>query len=186
MTEILDPQQLADRLQIHVDQVRKLTAEGRIPHLPIGPRMTRYNFAEVCDALRVVQHTDDDAVDQFAAALRKRLAEKREEGRNGWETTSVDDLCLKLLRSIADGDPIDVGNYAMMINALGGGTEHALNPQSLDALLYEIRSDYRLIPCKAVEQWNLIAEAARALLRAWSDEDGAIKPAMERLAKELG
>lgn len=184
MPEILDRDQLAERLQVHPDQVTKMTREGRIPYLQIGPRLTRYNFDDVCAALRVAQHPDDDAVDTFAGRLRARMAEKREQGREGWESAGVDELGLKLLRSIADGDPIDVGNYAMMIDTLGGGTETVLD-KHLDTVLYEIRSPFRVVPCDAVEQWNNIAEAARGVISAWQSEDGLIKPAIERLAKEL-
>lgn len=184
MTEILDAKQLADRLQIHADQVRKMTADGRIPHLSISPRITRYNLDDVCAALRVAQHPDDDAVDTFAQVLRKRMAEKREEGREGWEHSDLDELGLKLLRSLADGNPVDVGNYAMMIANLGGGTEHVIE-KHVDTVLFEVRSAFRLIPCQAVEQWNRIAEEARRLMHAYQDEDGDIKPAMNALIKEL-
>lgn len=177
MPEILTRDQLADRLQIHPDQVTKLTAEGRIPHMPIGPRLTRYNLDDVCAALRVAQHPDDDAVDTFADRLRARMAEKREQGREGWETASIDDLCLKLLRSIADGDPIDVGNYAMMIDALGGGTEHVID-RWLTQLLYERRTGLTLVR-------EEVLAAAAAVTEAWRDEDADVKPALERLAKEL-
>lgn len=184
MPEILDAKQLADRLQIHPDQVRKMTAERTIPHLAIGPRLTRYNLDDVIAALRVTQHPDDDAIDAFAAELRKRMTDKREQGRNGWEHCDLDDLGLKLLRSIADGNPIDVGNYAMMISTLGGGTEHVLQKHT-DTVLYEFRLGLRVIPENAVEAWNRIAEAARAAVRDWQSEDAPLKPAMERLAKEL-
>lgn len=177
MTEILDTQQLAERLQISADQVRKLTSEGRIPHLAIGPRLTRYNLDEVCAALRVAKHPDDDAVDQFADRLRERMAEKRDEGRGGWEQCDLDDLGLKLLRSIVDGDPIDVGNYAMMIATLGGGTENVLD-RWLGQILYERHTGLVLVRGEVVD-------AAQGVLAAWQDEDGAIKPAMERLGKEL-
>lgn len=184
MPEILDSQQLADRLQVNVKQVQTLTAERKIPHIAVGPRTVRYNLDDVIAALRVTQHPDDDAIDAFAAELRKRMTEKREQGRNGWEHCDVDELGLKLLRSIADGDPIDVDNYAMMISTLGGGTEHVLQKHT-DTVLYEFRLGLRVIPEQAVEQWNNIAEAARRVLAAWQDENGSIKPALERLAKEL-
>lgn len=177
MPEILDRDQLAERLQVHPDQVTKLTREGRIPHMPIGPRLIRYNFDDVCAALRVAQHPDDDAVDTFAGKMCARMSEKRDQGREGWESVGVDDLGLKLLRSIADGDPIDVGNYAMMIDALGGGTEHVLG-QWLSQLLYERRTGLVLVR-------NEVVDAAQGVLVAWQSEDGAIKPAMERLVKEL-
>lgn len=177
MTEILDAQQLAERLQISTEQVRKLTSEGRIPRLVMGPRLTRYNLDEVCDALRVASHPDDDAIDRFADRLRERMAQKREEGRGGWEQCDEHDLGLRLLRSIADGDPIDVGNYAMMIATLGAGTEHVLNTH-LAKVLYEQHSPYALVK-------GGLVEAAKAALAAWLDENGAIKPAMDRLAREL-
>lgn len=177
MSEILDRDQLAERLQVHPDQVAKLTREGRIPHMPIGPRLTRYNFDDVCAALRVAQHPDDDAVDTFAGRMRARMSEKRDQGREGWESAGVDELGLKLLRSIADGDPIDVGNYAMMIDTLGGGTEHVLS-QFLAQFLYERRTGLVLVRGEVVD-------AAQGALAAWQSEDGLIKPAMERLAKEL-
>lgn len=177
MPEILDRDQLAERLQIHPDQVTKMTREGRIPYLQIGPRLTRYSFDDVCAALRVAQHPDDDAVDTFAGRLRARMAEKRDQGREGWESVGVDELGLKLLRSIADGDPIDVGNYAMMIDTLGGGTEHVLSTW-LQQLLHERRTGLSLVRDEVVD-------AAQGVLTAWQSEDGPIKPAMERLAKEL-
>lgn len=177
MTEILDTQQLAERLQISADQVRKLTSEGRIPHLAIGPRLTRYNLDEVCAALRVAKHPDDDAVDQFADRLRERMAEKRDEGRDGWEQCDLDDLGLKLLRSIVDGDPIDIGNYAMMIATLGGGTENALD-RWLGQILYERYP--RLVLVRAD-----VMTAVDGVIAAWYDESGAVGPAMGRLVKEL-
>lgn len=185
MTEILDVKQLADRLQIHADQVRKMTADGRIPHLSISPRITRYNLEDVCAALRVAQHPDDDAVDTFAQALRKRMAEKREEGREGWEHSDLDELGLKLLRSLADGNPVDVGNYAMMIANLGGGTEHVIE-QHVDTVLFEVRSAFRLIADKDLQAFDSIRTAALRLVTDWLNEDGDIKPAMNALIKELG
>lgn len=178
MTEILDAKQLADRLQVSLEQVRKMTTDGRIPHLSVGPRLIRYNLEDVCAAIRVAQHPDDDAVDTFAAELRRRMAEKRQQGREGWEGCPVDELGLKLLRSIADGDPIDVGNYAMMISALGGGTEHILSLW-LPRLLHERETGMTL--CREGVQ-----EAAQAVVAAWASETGSIGPAIEDLAKELG
>lgn len=183
-TEILTRDQLAERLQVNIEQISKLTADGRIPHIVIGPRLIRYDLGDVCRALRVAKHPDDDAVDTFAEQLRKRMAEKRDQGRGGWQETDIDTLQLKLLRSIVEGDPIDVGNYAMMIATLGGGTEHAVD-RHIDTVLYETHSAYRLSTCVAIEQWNLIREAAGRVYAAWADEDGSIKEPMERLGKEL-
>ncbi|WP_197523696.1 hypothetical protein [Agrobacterium vitis] len=64
-------------------------------------------------------HADDIAVDRFAAAMKEKLAKKRLEGRSGWEDK---DDCSQLFISqllrehVEKGDPIDVGNFAMMLH----------------------------------------------------------------------
>jgi len=63
-------------------------------------------------------HPDDQAVDAFAVAMKAKLAKKRGEGRSGWEDKSqCTNLHLsKLLHEhVAKGDPVDVGNFAMML-----------------------------------------------------------------------
>ena len=115
--------------------------------------------------------------DISAEDLRRRMAEKREQGREGWETCSVDELGLKLLRSIMDGDPIDVGNYAMMISALNGGTEHVLS-MWLAQVLHERHTGLTI--CREGLQ-----DAAEAAVRAWESETASIGGAMGDLAKVL-
>ncbi|CDN52501.1 Hypothetical protein RG1141_CH01360 [Neorhizobium galegae bv. officinalis bv. officinalis str. HAMBI 1141] len=64
-------------------------------------------------------HPDDIAVDRFAAAMKAKLARKRDEGRGGWEDK---DECSQLFLSqllrehVEKGDPLDVGNLAMMLH----------------------------------------------------------------------
>jgi hypothetical protein len=64
-------------------------------------------------------HPDDLAVDRFAAAMKAKLAEKRDEGRGGWDDK---DDCSQLFLSqllrehVEKGDPLDVGNFAMMLH----------------------------------------------------------------------
>lgn len=68
-------------------------------------------------------HPDDLAVDRFALAMKEKLAQKRAEGRGGWDNPdecSVEWLSELLIRHIEKGDPIDVGNFAMMIHQRGG------------------------------------------------------------------
>lgn len=63
-------------------------------------------------------HPDDQAVDRFAAALKVKLAQKRAEGRGGWDDKSAcphDRLVMLLEGHVAKGDPIDVGAFAMML-----------------------------------------------------------------------
>lgn len=72
------------------------------------------------------QHPDDIAVDRFAAAMKAKLAKKRAEGRGGWDNPdecSIAFLSTLLRTHIAKGDPVDVGNFAMMIHQRGGMIE---------------------------------------------------------------
>ncbi|MBD9542904.1 hypothetical protein IB276_26005 [Ensifer sp. ENS04] len=74
----------------------------------------------------VAVHPDDLAVDSFAAAMKAKLAKKRAEGRGGWENPSECSIAYlsELLRDhVNKGDPVDVGNLAMMIQQRGGVIE---------------------------------------------------------------
>lgn len=67
-------------------------------------------------------HPDDLAVDRFAAAMKTKLAQKRAEGRAGWdrpEECSASRLSDMLRDHVAKGDPVDVGNFAMMLHQRG-------------------------------------------------------------------
>lgn len=67
-------------------------------------------------------HPNDIAVDNFAAAMKAKLAEKRVEGRSGWQDKQdcSNAFLSRLLREhVAKGDPIDVANLAMMIHQRG-------------------------------------------------------------------
>ncbi|WP_241130717.1 hypothetical protein [Achromobacter xylosoxidans] len=71
---------------------------------------------------RRTQHPDDIAVDNFAAAMKAKLAKKRAEGRGGWNDKSqcTAEFLSQLLRGHVDkGDPVDVGNLAMMLHQRG-------------------------------------------------------------------
>lgn len=184
MTDILTPEELAKRLQVSVRQVQKMTEAGELPYVMLGERLRRYVLADVLQALRAGKHPDDDAVTQFAAQLRQRMADKRDQGRDGWMTCPVEDLQLKLIRSIADGDPIDIGNYAMMMHARGAGTEHALE-QWAGQVFYERRAGLHVLTEATVLRLESIQVAARALVDDWESESGSIGAAIDGLAKVL-
>lgn len=78
---------------------------------------------EGCSAW-VKTHPDDDAVDRFAAAMKAKLAKKRAEGYGGWSdpgACTVQFLAEQLIAHLAKGDPVDIGNFAMMLfNRYGG------------------------------------------------------------------
>lgn len=68
--------------------------------------------------VRAKKHIDDDGVDGFAAAMKEKLAEKRAEGKHGWEDKIAcpnGRLQRMLHEHAAKGDPVDVGNFAMML-----------------------------------------------------------------------
>jgi hypothetical protein len=74
---------------------------------------------------QIEQHPDDAAVDRFAAAMKAKLAEKRDEGRGGWDDPaqcSTGFLAWLLRGHVEKGDPLDVGNFAMMLWNRGGAT----------------------------------------------------------------
>ncbi|PRG92189.1 hypothetical protein C6V04_16160, partial [Burkholderia multivorans] len=60
-------------------------------------------------------HSDDVAVDSFAAVMKHKLALAREKGRGGWETCSPADLSRMLREHVEKGDPRDVANFCMML-----------------------------------------------------------------------
>ncbi len=73
-------------------------------------------------ALSSTDHADDLAVDRFAIAMKQKLAKKREEGRGGWENKdecSAEYLSYSLIQHIWKGDPVDVANFAMMLQQRG-------------------------------------------------------------------
>ena len=61
-------------------------------------------------------HTDDMAVDRFAAMMKDKLALARAKGRGGWETCQEEELLEMLHDHTLKGDMRDVANIAMMIH----------------------------------------------------------------------
>lgn len=113
--QILTREQLAEVLGMSVEQIRRLTRDGLIPHHRIGAATYRYYLPDVLSATRVTKHPDDEAVDRFSLAMHARMAECRARGKAGWEECVTDSLWTLLRESVEKGDTVDVGNYAMMI-----------------------------------------------------------------------
>lgn len=68
------------------------------------------------------QHADDEAVDQFAAALKQKLAAIRAKGRAGWDSREpgMQQRLSDMLRDhVGKGDPRDVANFAMFLYQRG-------------------------------------------------------------------
>lgn len=121
MSEILTAEQLAEKLSIHIDSVRKLTREGTMPHHRIGGAV-RYNLPDVLARTAVNQHPDDEAVDRFAAAMHAKMAQARAKGKEGWddpERCNMGRLQALLHDAYLLDEWVDVANYAMMLWARG-------------------------------------------------------------------
>lgn len=67
------------------------------------------------------QHSDDDAVDQFAALMKAKLASARARGKDGWQDLAwpSSDISRQLREQVDKGDPVDVANYAMFLALRG-------------------------------------------------------------------
>lgn len=79
-------------------------------------------------------HPDEDAVERFAAAMKDKLALKRDQGRGGWEDKeqcSQQFLSDLLWHHVSKGDPVDVANLAMMLHQRG---ETILIPSGVDVV----------------------------------------------------
>lgn len=97
------------------DALRKATRIIAIAEFAAHPSPTG-------EKVEAVAHPDDLAVDRFAAAMKAKLARKRAEGRGGWEDREQCSswFLSRLLREHVDkGDPLDVGNLAMMLHQRG-------------------------------------------------------------------
>lgn len=76
-----------------------------------------------CLSAAPVQHPDDAAVDRFAVAMKAKLAASREKGRHGWQNATAPHLSSLLHEHMYKGDPLDVGNLAMMLHQNGQAIE---------------------------------------------------------------
>lgn len=125
MPTILDAEQLAEVLGMNAKTLQRMGRDGLYPHHRFG-NSTRYVLEEVLAHTRVAAHADDLAVEVFAQAMHAKMAAARAKGREGWddpEECSPEYLADELVRHVAKGDPVDVGNLAMMLHARGVGRE---------------------------------------------------------------
>ncbi len=130
------------RRLIDLARVRIADAHDALPeHLPAADiQMTKAHLVEsqallkdaasepVDDVPQSLHHPDDTAVDAFAAAMKRKLAEARAKGRGGWEDPqrcSLSYLAAMLVEQANSpkADPVDVGNFAMFLFNRAGGKE---------------------------------------------------------------
>jgi hypothetical protein len=94
--------------------IKRKQAEPCVPQSAEFARQT--DLQRIDDTQRL--HTDDIAVDRFAEAMKKKLSEKRDQGYGGWNDKDLcpDGRLQKYLGAhLGKGDPVDIGNFAMMI-----------------------------------------------------------------------
>lgn len=108
-------------------------------------------------------HPDDEAVDRFAAAMKVKLAEKRAEGRGGWddpEQCSTAWLAELLRRHVEKGDPVDVGNFAMMLWNRGGSTTTGRR----DALIAAVEALAAIVQADRVVHYQSVRNASTGMV----------------------
>lgn len=73
--------------------------------------------AEPSEARVASNLSDNLAINAFAAVMKEKMAKKASEGRGGWDgpTCNSTMLARMLVEHIAKGDPVDIGNFAMML-----------------------------------------------------------------------
>lgn len=82
-------------------------------------------------------HPDDIAIDVFAAAMKAKMAKGRADGRHGWHNKNeCAEIRLRVMlrQHVSKGDPVDVGNFAMMLFNRGERTADPVSPEILAAL----------------------------------------------------
>lgn len=110
---------LAETVKAHLE-IRRL--HGLITEL----RTPAKDRADVCQGAvgtaDEAQHLDDMAVINFAAQMRKRMTEKRNQGYHGWDNVfdcPTSHLIERMTTALLKGAMVDVANYAMMLDARG-------------------------------------------------------------------
>lgn len=120
-------------------------------------------------------HTDDIAVDSFAAIMKQKLAAKRLDGRHGWEDAdplhgiSQDEISGMLREHVEKGDPVDVANFCMMLHHRG----ETIMPEDIDvsigAVYAAMEAAKGIVP---VDVGTLTAEVLDELTKARSKFPG--------------
>lgn len=105
------------------------TSDIIIPALPIGMAL----YAAPQPAAQA-QHPDDAAVEKLAEAMKQKLAEKRAQGRSGWDTDCTQQRLSDLLRQhVEKGDVLDVANFCAFLFARGERVS-AVQPKSANEM----------------------------------------------------
>ena len=90
-----------------------------VPPENLSVRASEFFGVTAVAAKATAAHSDDLAVDRFAAEMKSKLAAARAKGRGGWETCPPEVLSRMLREHTEKGDPRDVANFCMFLWCLG-------------------------------------------------------------------
>lgn len=127
---------------------------------------------------------DDHAVDLFAKAMKAKLQIKRAQGYGGWNDIgqcSGERLAELLIAAVNKGDPVDVGNFAMMLFCRSESHE-VLRNSKLAAVPPAIRPVEPIalqISIAELDQW--IADDATEITISQSEAVALVLQALKRL-----
>ena len=117
-----------ERMQNEIDELEQENRllRARNERLEREGEMRRLALLDIMQAEPVQEpHPDDLAVDRFAESMKAKMAKQRAKGYGGWddhEQCPTERLQAMLVDHLAKGDPVDVGNFAMMLWNRGEST----------------------------------------------------------------
>lgn len=134
----------SDSAPWHLKEHTNMTTALREGRAHLAPHRDMVDWQPLFEGLRPAEPTvkdslttaepvkcpDDIAVDAFAAAMKAKLAKKRDEGRGNWEECSARYLSRFLRECVEKGDPVDVANLAMMLHQNGQRIEPVKVPSA--------------------------------------------------------
>ena len=142
---------------------------------------------------------DCQAVDEFATAMKEKLAVAREKGRGGWQDCAPSVLSRMLREHVEKGDPRDVANFCMFLWHHGvsigakppGAAIHAQPGQALVGVMPSLpKADLRAAPV-GQERWpfpkadyyaaETVLAYAQSCMEEWRDAYWNLRRYVERL-----
>lgn len=142
-----------------------------------------------------VMHSDDVAVNKFAAHMKAKLALSRGKGRSGWddpEQCSVEYLAEILIEHLVkgnDGTFVDIANFAMMLDLRGADPRilSAVNVRPVAQVQAEaVAGAYLEAQIAALTEHVEAVQAARDMLgNKWSAAEARIRAAGAKVGRAI-
>lgn len=123
LERVADPYRREPRsIHLHNSDIAELRAlldapavnTGYAPSEPSGARM---------------EMSDEWTQEVFSKRMLRKLAHSAGKGRGGWQNCSQESLSRMLREHVEKGDPVDVANFCMFLDALGYGIMPCAQPQ---------------------------------------------------------